>query len=864
MNLPLSPERSAQIRQLFEELFELADEKRQGFLDTVCENDHELRVELNSLLEESEKAGPRLDRFSDKVVMPMLNALNEEPSSINILLDSMESGFSEVAGSLVGKTISHFDIVNPIGRGGMGIVYEARDRDLNRSVALKFLPRFLGYDDVAKERFMQEARAASALDHPNIATVFEIGETEDEQLFIAMAYYHGETLKEKIDQGPLPLDTAIEYAIHLASGLNRAHDNGVIHRDVKPGNAIVTDDETVKLLDFGLAKLTGEATMTQVGQMAGTVAYMSPEQVKGQPVDGRSDIWALGVVLFEMLTGKRPFGGENAHAVIYSILNEDPEFNDNKRSRIARLILRCLEKDPDKRYQNMREVLTALELCQPKNRWEWVWSEARWRLGKSKTRKAVTMSVAATFVMATSLWFLNNYNIIGNPEIDSLAVLPFRDIGGDPGQAYFVEGMQEELIGELAKISGLRVISRQSTQKYKESDLSMPAIADELKVSGLVEGSVYRNEGRVHLRVQLIDVAPTERQIWTASFEDQVANVLTMHSDVARSIAKEIHVNLTDTDEERLELAHEVNPETYESYLQGMHFLNKPDPAEFQKGIEFFEEAVEQNPADAFAYAGLAFGYVTIGHGPSAPPDAWIKARAAAERAIRLDPTLVEAHDAMANILLYHDWDWEGFDRIYDIAYQLNPNLAFMHYHKAWRLIRFRQLEEAVVAHELARDLDPFFDLNTVWIPGLYYYAGQFEETLAAAEKIKEDYSEHPVYLFLVGLSHAHLGNELEALAALEALSENFPEWSFALGCGYALLDRLEEAESIASELEKLEDGPWKAFCLATLYASMDDLERSSPWLSHRPAHAWIGWTPADPKFESFLGEPSFLNAIEK
>jgi serine/threonine protein kinase len=531
---------------------------------------------------------------------------------------------------MLGKTISHYKILEKLGEGGMGVVYRAMDTRLKRTVALKFLPPELTRDANAKERFIHEAQAASAPDHPNICTIHEIDETNEGQIFIAMACYEGESLQAMIRRGPLGLDEAVRIASQAARGLAKAHERGIIHRDVKPGNILVTEDGLAKIVDFGLAKLATQSRLTRLGTTVGTVMYMSPEQASGKEADERSDIWSLGVVLHEMATGSPPFSGEHEQAIIYSILNQAPEqvgrLLPEAPKDLERILGKALAKEPAERYQRMSDLAADLELLR----------ESLPSRTKSRTvpagrasRPRLWIGIAGVIVLAALALFIGRPYFFKPREkpITSVAVLPFQNMSADPEQEYFSDGMTEAIIKELSQIKALRVISRTSVMRYKKTDKSLPEIARELGVDAVVEGSVLRADNEVRITAQLIAADP-EKHLWAEDFTRSLENILALQSEVAQAIAREIKVAVTPQEKERLTASRPVDPEAHEAYLKGKYFLGKSGLPNWHKSIEFFQQAIDRDSTYALAYAGIAEAYDALGSAGAQPPlEAWPKVK---------------------------------------------------------------------------------------------------------------------------------------------------------------------------------------------------------------------------------------------
>ena len=533
----------------------------------------------------------------------LLSSEGQPPVSLTMTLETPARTLSKDS-LIAGK----YRIVEEIGRGGMGVVYKAEDIKLRRMVALKFLPHQWISDADAPERFVQEARAASALDHQNICSIYEIGEAEDDRMYIAMAFYEGENLRDKIKRGPLAQEEALGIVTQAAAGMAKAHQKGIVHRDIKPANMLITTDGVVKVVDFGLAKLAGQIKLTREGTTVGTVAYMSPEQAKGEPVDQRTDIWSLGVVLYEMLSGVLPFKGDYEQTLIHSILNHEPErlakLRKDLPAGLENIIFKALSKKPSDRYQSMDELLADLQAVaaglRPVQAASMIF---RGRvLGLKKVHACAAIAgILILAIVARLLIFPKR-----GQAFDSIAVLPIENLTGDPGKEYFVDGATDELIGQLAQIGSLRVISRTSVMKYKGLKKPVPEIARELQVKAVVAGTVHRVGDRVRIRVELINALPEERNLWTETYDRAMTDVLVMYSEMARAIAGRMQVKLAPQEETRLAGARQVNPEAYEAYLQGRFHWYKLTRPGLDSALQYFESALAKDPNYAQAYVGIA------------------------------------------------------------------------------------------------------------------------------------------------------------------------------------------------------------------------------------------------------------------
>jgi eukaryotic-like serine/threonine-protein kinase len=739
---------------------------------------------------------------------------------------------------MLGKTISHYQILEKLGEGGMGVVFKAHDTKLDRTVALKFLPPTGGEKE--KSRLIREARAVAQLDHPNICTVYEIGDSEGIP-YIAMAYIEGETLKDRIENGPLAMNEIIDYTRQIARGLQSAHRKHITHRDIKSANIMITPDGQIKIMDFGLAKLAGRTQLTQEGSTAGTVMYMSPEQARGEDVDHRTDIWSFGVVLYEMLTGRLPFQSEYETAAVYSILNEDPppigNLNPDVHPELEAIVKKALQKNKEDRYQQLDELLTDLEVLSVKD------------VGRATRRKTVigrrvfayALAILVVVLVAAAVYFL------GGPvpearAIESIAVLPFENLSEDTGHEYFVDGVYDALLTDLARLSGLkRVISRQTMLRYKETDKSINQIARELNVDAVVMGAVVRSGDRVRITVQLINPV-SEEYLWAERFERDFRDILTLQNDIVQTAAEKIEIKLTQAEKEQFAAARPVNPEIYELYLRGMHEINKASTEGITTGMKYLREAVEKDPGDARSYAGLALGYITIAHGTDPPPDALAFARAAAERAILLDGNLCEAHAALGFIRGYYDWEWDEAYRYINQAIAINSSLAIAHYHKAWLDVLFSRFDEAVESHKRAQEIDPLTPMHTSWLGDIYRMMGRFEEAIAEANRSIEIAPHYPVGYFVLANTYSDQGRHDEALAIFDSIAAINPLWKWTAGMGYAKAGRYHDLRILLAELEQQPVTPWTAWWRLVLNSLAGNYDEAFRWLDYDKPHAWVPW----------------------
>lgn len=559
---------------------------------------------------------------------------------------------------MIGQTVSHYKILERLGGGGMGVVYKAEDTRLKRTIALKFLPPELTRDPDAKERFIHEAQAASSLQHNNICTVHDIDETSDGQLFIVMDSYKGETLKKKLEHGPVPLNSAIDIGLQVARGLQAAHEAGVVHRDVKPANIMVTTKGEAKILDFGLAKLAGQAILTKTGSTVGTAAYVSPEQARGEDVDRRSDIFSLGVVLYEMITGHRPFKGEHEAAIMYSLMNETPEplarYKADLPNELQQVIDKSLAKDKENRYQHIDEMLVDLRTIRHETP---AATQVRRKAGKLSLRIGAVIALVALAVLGYV--FLLPKTV--TPSDKSVAVLPFLSMSTSEDDRIFTEGIHEEILTRLAKLRNVRVLSRTSVLQYRDTKKRMKDIASELGVSFLVEGSARMADGRIRLTAQLID-GSTESHVWAETYEQPYASIFEIQTAVAENIARSIKGTLDKSEQSAITRRPTESLQAYEYYVRGNYFYsNFTTRKGNEQAVEMYQKAVELDTAFAEAYSMLAIAHAAIYNDVTWEPtqERRDKAKAALDRALRLAPENPFTRRAAANFHMYVTRDFD-------------------------------------------------------------------------------------------------------------------------------------------------------------------------------------------------------------
>jgi len=760
---------------------------------------------------------------------------------INSLFDSLvqadECDFevAEAGHDLVGQKVGSFEIVEMVGRGGMGVVYLARDTKLDRSVAIKSMPSEMAADSTKRTRFRREARLLASLNHPNIGTIHDIIEQKEGASYLVLEYVPGQTLAQRIAREPLKLEEAFSIGQQIAEAVSAAHKKGVIHRDLKPGNIRITPDGRVKVLDFGLAKAPisegkkSDITATEPGHIIGTPAYMSPEQARGNPVDHRSDIWSFGCVLYEMLTGHSPFESDTATDTLARIIEREPDWQalpQETPMNIRTLLRRCLEKDPYQRLGNIADA--AVEI-----------------------KESLTSPATATAA--------------GPGWIKSLAVLPLQNLTGDPKQEYFADGMTEALIADLGKIGALQVRSRTSIMQYKHAKKPLSEIARELNVDVVVEGSVFRVGEQVRITAQLIH-APTDTHLWVDSYERDFRDILTLLSEVARTIAGQIEVTLTPDQEARLAEKRPIDPKAYNLYLLGMFHLRKETPEGTRIGLDYLRQAIEHDPVHPLAYGALAFGYVISTHGPGAPPDAFEKARETALQALELDDNVAEAHTALAMTKAFRDWDWEGATKEYRRALQLNPNLTMTRAQYAFYLLLYDRIEDALAEMRKVQETDPLTPLWPAYQGWLYLDAEQYGEVIEETNRSLELYPDFPLALYVQGRAYAGKGMYEQAIELHQKAGKLSPEWKCGLAHTYAVADRLGEARQALTELEA-DHSPWDTWFIAMIYVALGEKDEAFKWLEVAygpPNHPYLPWIRYSPDFKPLRDDPRFGDLLRR
>jgi len=749
-----------------------------------------------------------------------------------------------------GQTIAHFKIVEKIGSGGMGVVYKAEDTTLVRAVALKFLPADVLSSASAQERFLREARAAAALNHPNICIVYETGLYEGQQ-FIAMELLEGQTLRQRLGASGLarmPMDEVLDLAIQIADALSAAHKKGIIHRDLKPANIFITRREQAKILDFGLAKfagarqdttettLTAEESLTSPGSAVGTIAYMSPEQARGEEIDARSDLFSLGAVLYEMATGRQAFAGSTSAVIFEAILQKTPasprRLNPEIPDRLEQIINRALEKERRLRYQSASDLLIDLQ---------------RLKRDRDSGRVAAAAETA---------------------RIPSLAVLPFANMSGDKEQEYFSDGLAEEIINALTKLPGLRVAARSSSFFFRGKEGDIREIGAKLNVENVLEGSVRKAGNRIRITAQLISIADGYH-LWSERYDREMTDIFAIQDEISEAIADKLRVQLSG--EKPRVKRYTENAEAYNLYLKGRHHLQKWTPEGLMKAKEYFEQAIALDPKYALAWYGMAMFHFHMGSfGYVVPKPAYAQARQAALKALEIDETLAEAHTIMG-IQLACNYDWKDSEREFLRALELDPKSE-----DAWSmydyyyLVPMGHLDEAVAASQRAVEQDPLSPFLQ-WRLGLrYYYKRQWDRAIEQYHNALElDPNCFSAYLWL-GVAYGKIENFGESIPALESAVRLTGRASLTLGllaAIYALAGRISEAQSILEELQAQADkGYVSPIGIAIYYQVLGAMDKAFDWYEKAvdDQNIAINHLPVNPDFDSLRSHPRYHALLRK
>jgi eukaryotic-like serine/threonine-protein kinase len=787
---------------------------------------------------------------------------------------------------MIGQTISHYRIIEQLGAGGMGVVFKAQDSRLQRAVALKFLPEKLAQQPQALERFRHEARAASALNHPGICTIYDIGE-QDGQAFIAMEFIDGETLRNHIHGKALPVEELLELGIQIAEALDAAHSEGIIHRDIKPANIFGTKRGRAKVLDFGLAKLVpkgvaiaeadsgGESTGSTsiAGIISGTPSYMSPEQVRGDALDTRTDIFSLGLVLYETATGRQAFGGGTGGAIIEAVLTRPPVavrgINPDIPPALEAIINKALHKDREQRYQHVANLLADLQRL--KRDIDSGLPDREAVTGSHFASTADPPSSAGQPISRSSTQQTGSFRAPRvSKTIGSLAVLPFENVSRDPENDYLSDGITESLINNLATVPKLRVMARSTVFRYKGRDIDPQAVGRELNVRAVLTGRMMQSGSSLRIGTELVDVA-TGSQIWGAQFDRKPGDIFVIQDEISNEISGKLRLQLTRAEKKRLNKRHTEDAEAYRLYLQGHHHWSRWTEEGFYKAIGYFQQAIQKDPGYALAYAGVADSYVLLGWNSYLPPkDAFPKGKAAAMSALEIAPDLGEAHTALAAVLWLHDWRWPEARKESQRALELDPCYPTANHYCAECLMTLGRHAEALTRMKKSLELDPLSLIINVAIGWAYYHARQYDEGVAQLLRTVELDPNYPMTCWILGLLYRKTARyDLAISAGKKAvnLSGGSPLMRAALAQTFATAGAAQEAIQILDDLQKLAKERYVVpHFFAGIYAGLGDHDRALEYLEKSYAEHchWLIYLHIDPSLDDLRNDPRFQDLLRR
>lgn len=738
-----------------------------------------------------------------------------------------------------GTEIGHYRIIEKIGAGGMGDVYLAEDTSLNRKVALKFLSLHLIADEEYKARFKREAQAAAVLSHPNIVTIHEVSDYNGRP-FLVMEHVEGQSLSDLCKDEKLSVDKVIELAVQICQGLSKAHQAKITHRDIKPSNIVIDPDGRPKLLDFGLASIQGSEQITKTGWAMGTVGYMSPEQLKGEQADHRADIFSVGVVLYEMLTARRPFSRNSEAATLQAVLNETPDpvsrFRTDVPDGLQRIINMALDKNREERYQSIDDLLADLKAI-------------------SRGSEPIASGDRGPHLFTRP----------------SIAVMAFVNLSADPEQEYFCDGMAEEIINSLTHVEGLRVVARTSSFAFKGKNEDTRDIGRKLSVKTLLEGSVRWAGNKLRITAQLINAADGYH-LWSERYDRQMKDIFEIQDEISLAIVDNLKIKLLGEEKAKLAKRPMIDHEAYNLYLKGRFYLSSRTEGGSQKSLDYFLKTLAKDSTNALAHAGIADCYNMFGYWGYLPPkEAFPRAKAAAEKALAIDDTLAEAHTSLAHVRQYYDWDWPGAQKEYERAIELNPNYATAHQWYAEHFSTLGKHEEAIAEAERSRELDPLSPIVGTQLAGVCYVARKYDLAIEEFTRVLEMDRDFVYAHFLLSWVYIQLSMYDEAIAevqkAIELTGGGTTKMMSALGYFYALSGREVEAKEILNEIFRPSSGAFVAAdSIALIHSGLGQMDEAFEWLdkAYEQRSHWLVWLRVLPIFDSMRSDERFNVMLKK
>jgi serine/threonine protein kinase/Tfp pilus assembly protein PilF len=782
-----------------------------------------------------------------------------------------------------GEKISHYTVHAPIGAGGMGEIYLAEDTRLRRDVAIKILPAKLTENASAVERFMREARAVSALNHPNILTIYDIGE-QNQIRFIATEFVEGQTLRQKISKTNLDLNEILDIVIQVAGALTSAHEAGIIHRDIKPENIMLRTDGYVKVLDFGIAKLAEPTALavsfadadtvinrqTTPGMIIGTASYMSPEQARGLEIDARSDIFSFGAMLYELIAGRVPFGGETVSDILASILTSEPktlsDLVKNLPSEFEWMIAKALCKNRDERYQTIKSLLNDLRRLRQRLEFETVLQ----RVNDSGSNNLAELQATRLFTGNLTDAPAKKKRI--RKTIDSLAVLPLVNFGGDENTEYFSDGITECIINSLSKLPKLRVVPRSTVFRYKGQEIDSQKVGEELDVRAVFSGRVMTLGDSIIVRAELVDVAH-ESQIWGEQYRRPMTDIFTLLEEIAEEISENLRLKLSGEEKKNLAKRYTDNTEAYQHYLKGRYFVTTKRTEDWiKKGIEYFQKAIDLDPNYALAYSGIAeaYGFLASSTGGWCPHSAYPKAEAAAMKALELDETLGEAHCSLGFSRLLYDWDFAGAEREFKRAIELSPNYPNAHDGFGFYLKAVGRHQEAIEKGQLAQRLEPLSTFAHVSLGYAYYFARDYDKAIGECRKALE-MDKHSTFAYRnLGLALLQQGKFDEAIEALKnavKFSSSALAFEAYLGFAYAVAGQRDEALRILENLQVTDRERYvPAYNFAIIYTGLGDLNQAFEWFERalKERSGFLPFLNVEPAVDRLRDDSRFQKLLQE